>query len=128
MRHYVIPGNPIAWARVVPDHLRFRMFDKQKQEKLVTGITLRKLHTEPPLQGPLHLTIVFYMPIPVTKKKKIKEGDPHFIKPDLDNLEKYIGDCANKILYCDDCQIARKNSSKIYSAEPRIEFWLSEIK
>jgi Holliday junction resolvase RusA-like endonuclease len=45
----------------------------------------------------------------------------HVQKPDLDNLEKFILDCANGILYIDDAQIVRLSSSKHYSTNPRTE-------
>jgi len=34
------------------------------------------------------LVLRFYVPIPESRKKKLKEGDPHSQKPDLDNCIK----------------------------------------
>lgn len=42
-------------------------------------------------------------------------------KPDIDNLEKFILDCANKILFDDDHMIIKLSSKKIYSNQPKTE-------
>lgn len=46
---------------------------------------------------------------------------PHTGRPDLDNLEKFVLDCANGVLYHDDAQITRLSSTKHYCINPRTE-------
>lgn len=129
MKRYTLPFDPIAWSRAVPNHSLRRMYDKQKQEKLICGIHLRNQHgTDPIFQGPLHLSVTFFMAIPATKRTKNIGGKPHACKPDLDNLEKFLQDCANGILFRDDALISKKTSQKVYDTNPRIEFTLEEIK
>lgn len=129
MKHYVLPFKPIAWKRAIPNYYSRHMYDAQKQEKLLCGIYLRQQHGQDPFyEGALHLSATFFMAIPHAKSKKSGiMGSPHFIKPDLDNMEKFIQDCATGILYKDDCQIAQKTTKKIYDSTPRIEFTLQEI-
>ncbi len=82
----------------------------------------------PLLKGALWMYFEAYMPIPKYQAKKIKEGDWHIIKPDLDNIEKQICDSLNGIVYKDDCQIALTGQSeKTYSNNPRLVIYIKEL-
>lgn len=85
-------------------------------------------------------SITFYMPIPkdgrVTIKndigkrisKKVKPGDMHTSKPDVDNLVKGIFDCFNGVVWRDDgqvCDIGR--IKKVYGDQPGVEIEVSEV-
>ena len=64
------------------------------------------------------------MPIPKSLSKVKKDalkGKPHYLRPDIDNLIKFILDSANGILYLDDAQIYTINAHKIYDEHPRTE-------
>ena len=70
------------------------------------------------------VNIVFYMPIPKswTKYQKLMAVmgvEMPNKKPDLDNLEKFVLDCANGILFHDDAMVICLSSEKIYSKNPR---------
>ncbi len=127
MKRYVIMGNPVPLARC--RNARGRMYDSQKQIKLVHGLALKQQHGNSPLfEGPLNLNITFYMPMPRTNKK-IQPLHPHSFKPDLDNMLKYICDIAsNGVLYEDDSLIYVINSRKVYDTIPRCEFTLVDYK
>jgi Holliday junction resolvase RusA-like endonuclease len=60
-------------------------------------------------------------------KHLLKKGSPrlHTIKPDIDNLIKFVMDCGQNILWNDDSTICQIESKKIYSKHPRteIEYW-----
>lgn len=129
---YIIHGNPIPLARI-----RFnqngRCWDSQKSMKLVCGISLSGQHDNQPLyEGPLHLDVSFFFPIPNSKwmKKNAFIGKPFTQKPDLDNLLKWICDISNGILFKDDVQIVSISAKKLYGADQdgRTEFELREIK
>jgi len=134
---FVIKGNPIplARARINPkaffNNVKRKMWDPQKELKLVTAITLEnQFEGVKPLTGALRLEVIFYMPIPQSyshKKKLDMEGIPHISKPDLDNLIKWIGDCANNLLYSDDAIIAEIKAQKKYDNNPRTVFTLERI-
>ena len=133
---FMIPGNPVplARARINPkaffNNTGCKMWDPQKELKLITAIHLRnQFEGLRPLIGSLHLTAIFYMPISKSKSKKRQEemqGSYHIARPDLDNMLKWICDCANGILYTDDSVVASVFVQKIYDHEPRTEFSLEE--
>jgi len=129
---YVLQGDPTPLARVRVNYNTRRMYDSQQQVKLIIGITLRQQHDDKPLlEGPICLEVTFFMPFPCgmsISKKASNKGKSHHSRPDLDNLIKLILDCSNKICYEDDASIAIIHAKKIYDANPRTEFTLSELK
>lgn len=126
---FVIPGNPIPLKRhrhtVVNG--KSRTYDPQKQEKLLYGMLLQQQFQCDPFTGPLHVALRFFMPIPKVPKKHQISGKPHYYKIDLDNLIKFLFDCANGILYKDDCQISSLSAIKLYSKNPRTELTITKI-
>lgn len=61
------------------------------------------------------------MPLPASwsgKKQRAHENAPHGVKPDLDNLIKFV-DVWNGILWEDDALIYAISAEKIYSKTPR---------
>ena len=124
---YIIKGDPIALARA--RHYNRRVYDSQKNEKLVLGITLRNQHAErPQFIGPLQLDITFFMPIAKSRAKQRATllDSYHFYTPDLSNLIKFVEDLATSILYPDDCLIAKIIAKKIYG-DPRTEFTITKL-
>ena len=76
-------------------------------------------HSIIPAGTPIYLTLNFHMPIPASMSKKVRLSNPkHTKKPDLDNLIKFVKDCANGILWHDDSQVISINAVKIYSEIP----------
>jgi len=130
---YVIPGKPTAWVRAVPSRKQGLMFDSQKNKKLLDGIAIKQQHgNRPMLEGPLYLDVMFYMAIPESfssKKQAQLEGQYHFKKPDIDNLEKYLCDMltVTQKIFHDDCLIAKVSKSKVYDINPRTEFTVTKI-
>jgi len=78
-----------------------------------------------PYNGPLYVTLTFFMPIPETlslsKKTALLWIPNHSSKPDLDNLAKFILDVGNDILWKDDRMITSLGLVKKYSFNPKIE-------
>jgi len=64
----------------------------------------------------------------VKRMAKLAGLQPHNIKPDLDNLEKFYTDCATGIFWTDDCQITVMSSKKSYDDNPRTEMEIIGIK
>ena len=120
---YYIPGNPVALAR--PRFGNRLVWDAQKRIKEAASLMLLSQHGKrPKYTGPLHLDIIFYMPIPISySKKKIAAtlGSYHIARPDADNLLKFFLDVANNVLYDDDAVVASFSVQKIYSDNPRTE-------
>jgi len=127
--HYSVPVNPVPLARV-----RFgkrQVWDCQREIKRNTGIVIGSQHGDAPLfHGPLKVIMVFYFPVAKSlslAKKKLLLGTPHYYKPDLSNLIKFIEDVGNELLYHDDARIALLEASKVYDEEPRTEFIVMEL-
>jgi len=127
MKHtYVIHGDPIPLARA--RYGQRKVWDSQKSLKLIAGIDLKNQHEKLPFfQGPLFLTVIFFMEIPKCRYKQRLAGRPHYYKPDLSNLIKFAEDIATGIIYHDDALIAHIDAIKIYDLNPRTEFTLEEM-
>ena len=126
---YVLEGDPIPLARCRISHRwgHLRVFDSQKELKLISQITLKSQHGNRPLfSGPLRVDAYFYFHIP-RSHKKTKPGYFHIIKPDGDNLVKMILDLGNGVLFKDDCIVSQILCSKMYDDHPRTEFYIYKL-
>lgn len=94
----------------------------QKQEMIFDKI---KLSTQVKLiEGPVHMFIVFHMPIAASwsqKKRDFVKEKYCPTKPDLDNLIKYLLDVLTGIAFHGDQQVVSIEAEKVYSDEPRTE-------
>ena len=123
---YSLLGNPIPLAR--PRHGNGRTYNGQAVMQNRCKVELMLQHKQKPMhEGPLHLTIHFYMPMPKSwsiTKKELMVGKPHISKPDWSNLLKFVEDCGTGIIYPDDSLISSVTGTKIYDWYPRTEFSL----
>lgn len=99
------------------------VYDPQAKLKEGHRWQIRSLYRDPPLNTPLAIDLVFFMPIPKStsgiKKRQMANGIiAHTKKPDLDNCIKFILDCLNKLAFNDDSQICEIRAKKIYSSKP----------
>lgn len=125
---YIIDGKPMPLSR--PRFSNGVVYDSQKATKNRVSFELKAQHDGPVFTGPLRLDVIFYMPVPDSMRRKKEDKvtyTPHFKKPDIDNLIKFLLDCSNGILFEDDSQIAIINASKIYSNLGRTEFTITEL-
>lgn len=124
-KSYVIDINPIPWQRARINGNRF--YDAQKQDKNSFGLFLLNQHNNEPLfDKPVHLDVIFYMPIPksITQRKSSRY---HSTFPDLDNLCKFLLDAIKDILIIDDRIICSLSAKKIYDKHARTEVLIKEI-
>ena len=128
MDKYKIDGNPIPWKRAGRNG-RFT-YDPQLKEKMAYRNMLASAEkTVSCSSKPLSLVYQFNMPIPKSwsRTRRLNAiGKPHTSKPDKDNLEKFINDTFNKILWEDDAQIFTSTSEKIYAEKPSTIFIVVE--
>jgi Holliday junction resolvase RusA-like endonuclease len=130
-RRYVLEGAPIPLKR--PRFSFGQVYDSQKKEKEAIRqiLKLQHGHKEPLLKGALKAEITFLMPTPKSYSQKRQlnmEGQHHISKPDIDNLQKFIFDCANDILFDDDSQIYLVIVKKIWSnGDGKTVLELSEV-
>lgn len=119
----IVPGTPVpkARARTVTQGGRTHSYTPERTkewEETVQWIAAR--HRPPsPLRGPLAVAMTFYLPRPKRSKRDIPRGD-------VDNYAKAVMDACNGILWDDDEQIVRLETSKEYG-EPRVEMEVREV-
>lgn len=125
---FSIPGTPQTKLR--PRFSRHKgkvhTYNSQRDEDQTMRWKFKARMNGSPLEGPIAIDMKFYMSIPKSKSKKIKEkmrlGEiKHTIKPDCDNLVKKPTDCMNGIVYLDDKQIYKLTAEKLYGENPRTE-------
>ena len=85
-----------------------------------------------PIEEAIKLTMIFYMPIPVSMSKKkralaINEVLLPIKRPDLDNLAK-VKDALNKVFWTDDSIIVDEHLYKYYSETPKTEIIIETLK
>jgi Holliday junction resolvase RusA-like endonuclease len=127
-KSYVLDGQPVPLARV--GQCKSMRYDTQKNLKLYASITLQSQHNNEPLfeANPLELLVTFYLEIPKTRAAKVSEEAWHYYRADLDNLVKFVCDCANRIIFRDDSLVCSIIAKKVYSSKPRTEFTIRELK
>jgi Holliday junction resolvase RusA-like endonuclease len=81
---------------------------------------------DPPLEGPLSLSLRFRFPIRKTGTKASKAAKAAgeiapTVKPDWDNAAKSICDALNGVVFRDDSQIVRAFVTKVYSDRPGVD-------
>lgn len=119
---YILRGNPIPLARGRYSR-QGKVYDSQKLQRTITTVTLQSQHDGRPFYtGPLVLDVTFFMPIPMSHSRKKLEGTPHVKTPDLDNLLKWVCDCATNVCYKNDSIIVKCIAEKLYDKNPRTEF------
>lgn len=125
MISFEIDGNPVPWAR--PGIIRTRktniVYDRQRREKEMVQWRIRGRYRGDPLSVPVRLKIIFRMPIPKStsgamKREMVNGVCHHSKKPDLDNLQKFILDAMNGLVFVDDSQIHAITAEKVYSEHP----------
>ena len=88
-----------------------------------------------PLDEPLRVDINFYFPRPKAhygtgrNAGKLKPSAParHIVKPDIDNLQKWVYDSMNKVFWRDDSIICECRVRKLYDDMPRTEIIISPL-
>lgn len=129
-----IPGKPIAKKR--PKFFRRGGFvgtyncQETEEGRFMAQLAAARPEGFAPIDGPIDLTLRFWMPIPASasaKKRRAMESSQirHTKKPDLDNLIKFVADCANGILWRDDSQVDGMWVTKNYAREPETSITIS---
>ncbi len=78
-----------------------------------------------PLDVPIHLDIIFYLPYPNTQKAREAgkvHGNYHFTRPDLLNMIMFVEAVCQGIIFVDDSKVASVAAAKVYDDNPRTEF------
>jgi len=127
--HFYIKGKPIPKSRarvVTKGNRRFAFTPKKVTEWETVVKTEAKKHFEIPLNWPIVISLIFYMPRPKSRRLDFWVSTT----PDIDNLEKAILDGLNGVAYTDDRLVVAKSASKRYvtSGEPGVDVIITSIK
>lgn len=100
-----------------------RVYDPQSSIKEGCRWQIRSQFREAPFPFPLSVDLIFYLPIPKATSKKLRTQMLNGLvtpmkKPDIDNLQKFILDCLNNLVFKDDAQVVEIKARKIYSTNP----------
>ena len=131
---FTVLGDPKALKR----HRTFRkgnfigIYDPSKADKQAFLIMVQQNAPPKPFDEPLVMLLDFYFSRPKNHYRsgkfagQLKPNAPlcHTVRPDLDNLIKFIFDSLLGVFYRDDTLIYRVRASKHYSENPRTEITL----
>lgn len=132
----VLTQNPIAKAR--HRHMKkgnkIITFDSQDKDKKKVKMQLAKQMREKgyslAAHEPLFMSLINYTKTPRSwskRRRMASEGQVCVSRPDLDNYVKFYCDVLNEVAYCDDRQVTRLWSEKLYSSNPRVEITIQPI-
>jgi Holliday junction resolvase RusA-like endonuclease len=129
-----IPGSPKAVPRqrhriVTPKNKpafvhNYQVSDSRNEAAVIRDFAQQAMNKQPPIEGPVELRFVCYMPVPPgwsMKKQRAALADqirPHG-RPDVDNLLRRV-DSFKKVIWRDDSQITDAAVWKRYSDRPRV--------
>ena len=132
---FTVFGEPVPKARprVTSGHT-YTPVKTSNQEKKIALVYKSLYHGFRFDKGiPLKLEVDFYLGIPKSDSKKIREkkisGEmrPMVKRNDVDNMLKLVADGLNEVSYCDDSQIVEMAGRKFYSDKPRTEIKIIKI-
>lgn len=101
---------------------------KRVENELMTLFTPYRPQTQ--LQGPLSLTVGWYYPWRKSEKKTNREKGfiPCDVRPDCDNLAKFVCDILTRLAFWnDDGQVADLNFFKCWSEKPGIKIKIESL-
>ena len=137
-----IPGVPVAQPRQrnsimkIAGRLMAHNYTPARhpvnQWKAAVALAWQQRTTEPPLEGPVYLSVSFVMPRPGRLDAKRYSGRAmwHDKKPDCDNLVKSLKDALSGLAWKDDAQVCQLMCSKSYAAseeQPHCEIYVERI-
>ncbi len=106
-----------------------RTYDPSAKDKQDFLLQAKQYTPKSPILGEVRIKVWFHMPRPKSHyrtgkyagilKDKYKEVVWHTVRPDIDNLQKFIFDSLNGVFWSDDSQICEIVAYKLYNEKPR---------
>ena len=127
-KEYRINITPIACNRIVRSSNR--SYDSLARDKVSFGLYLAQQHNEEPFySNPIHIDVIFYMPIPKPVKERAERVSDvyHIGVPYIDNLWRFFVDAIKDIIIADERVICSFSAKKVYDKEPRTEVIITEV-
>ncbi|WP_079480588.1 RusA family crossover junction endodeoxyribonuclease [Halobacillus salinus] len=136
--NFTVLGEPVAQGRPRAGRAKRGktvMYDpkKSKEFKKYVGLVASQHAPSELLEGPLRVKVKVYKPLLKSfSKKQIADAEAGLFrpvtKPDIDNYAKGIKDALNNVIWNDDSQVVELSVSKWYSAKPRVEVEVNELR
>jgi Holliday junction resolvase RusA-like endonuclease len=128
-----IPGKPVPYK--APSFGSNRTFNPRYAEKQATQFHIKQQYDTsflPILSSPIAIDIIFYFEIPKSfSKRKVMQALNGEIfpsmRPDIDNLSKFLHDCLIDTVITDDSLIVDLTSKKRYSTKAHTVIQIREI-
>lgn len=127
-------GDPVPKGRPRFASIRGRVvaFTPKKTrsyEADLSAIARAAMDGLPPMEGPLSMMVLVYLPIPKSWSKKkqqlaLSSKLMPTSRPDIDNYAKLAADALNTIVYHDDAQIVSLTVLKYYSSTPLLHIYV----
>lgn len=125
-----IPFLTTSWKRAGYNNLTQAFYNRQKREQASMQRMFRYFWGEQePVTGAIGVGLLFVVPMPKSwslKKKIASCGQRCTVKPDIDNLTKFLLDAMNGIIYRDDrqCFLSNRGAAKFWGNHGRTFIWL----
>ena len=112
MVSFFIPGKPRATQTGSVVRVRGRAFPIRRNTSWSSycGLVAATHSPETPLEGPIDVSLLFWLPRPKGKKRDLPS-----VRPDVENLAKGLLDQFSGILWRDDAQIVDLRLAKRYA-------------
>lgn len=131
---FTVPGKPMGKQRARVNTTTGTVYTPDKTaryENLVALAGQEAMRSQPPVTGPLDVTVILAMPIAISwpkKKQSLAAAGRIFPtgKPDLDNAAKLL-DGLNMVVWADDSQIVDLTVQKRYSDTPGMAVVVYEL-
>lgn len=134
---FSVPGEPVAKGRarafIRGGKIGHHTPDKTaRYENLVRLVAKQAIGAAKPLEGPISLRCVFWLPVPMSysikRRKDCLNGlERHCKRPDIDNLLKSVKDGCNGVVWIDDCQVVKVMAFKCYGEVPRVDVEIVQL-
>ena len=122
MIKFIVPGEPVLFARNGSNGTdRVTQPLKHAYQAEISILASKAMGGEPPLAGPIEVTIRAEYVIPASWLEKKKEVAVwKTTKSDTDRLIKLCLDAMNKIVFADGAQVASLSMKKVYGPHARL--------
>lgn len=136
---FVVPGEPVAWARARRRGSHYFVSNAQKQAREAMALTARRYLSEMPApeqalfrESPVEVEVVGYFEPPTSWPKWKREASLvgsvlKTTKPDSDNLVKLVKDALEGVVWSNDSHVVDQIGRKRYATMSRTEVTIRRL-
>lgn len=121
---FTVPGVPVPQGSKMPWGAEANPHVKSWRESVAAAAA--EVMANGPVDGPVNVIVDFFFPRPKghfgsgRNAERLKDSAPiwHSAKPDLDKLQRALGDAMTGVVVRDDSQVASWHVRKLYGSQP----------